>query len=203
MTRFKVEELLFNAVVGGFHVGLVVFLSRRDKTMAGAQEFPRHVGEASVVVSPSFSAGELRPVVGLDDAAVPQGEADAGQVGADGGDKAAGVGLAQFVGEPEEQTACFDVSPGVLEARQIGVAPHLLDVEGDVIEVLDVDLVFLEWVEPGLGLAHIAFLLILLFAPSGQVVLAQNPADGADAGGNLTEILEPVGAETGGLLAGL
>jgi len=90
---------------------------------------------------------------------------------------------------------------GVLEARQVLVSGHLLDVVGDVVEVLRVDLQLLEGLEARLRLAHVALLLVLLLSLLRASVLAQDARDGALAGLELAEALEAPGAEARGLVA--
>jgi hypothetical protein len=64
----------------------------------------------------------------------------------------------------------------------------LLDVVGDVGEVLGVHPVFLERTEARLDLAHVAFLLVLFLSPVREAAPAQDAGDCAFAGGDLAEL---------------
>lgn len=121
----------------------------------------------------------------------------------EGADEGDGVGFGVGVGKAEPDSAGANVAGGVFEFRESLVGEKLGDVVRDVGEVFDIHLNVLGEVVLGFDFAHVAFLLIFLFAFLRKTALAKDAGDGVVTGREIVGVLEPARAETGRLLAAL
>ena len=187
---FTVEELVFDQAVHRLHVTLPGVTLGRDGAMVCTQGADGG-GQALLVLV--FE--ELTTVVGLPGQtgqidAVP-GQMDGELFGQEGG-----VGLGQFVGVAGEAGAGDRLAGGVLEAGQLEVG-HLWPVMGNVLQILGVGGELAEERPAAFDVAELLLGGGLLFARTGQVVLAEDAGDGVVADGECKLVLEALGTEAG------